>query len=199
MNLGDQYFNVKSWDGRNIKWAWYSKDHKTVYILDQKNWGFSLDFWNVSNLIGKYCLQLFTKDKWNRVIASNKFYVDITPAPTQAITNTFETINIYPNYYTEINIPIDLIFRSVDDNFYYSSYWTDNSTGIASRIFKNKNGTLNLLVEAFGDKGWKLSLSILDSFCQTTELLIDVNVLRCASKDWIKWKGPLQNDWLICK
>ena len=51
-----------------------------------------------------------------------------------------------------------------------------------------------LFVKAFGNIGWQISVSSTNSDCQTSEILLSVNVLEWASKDWLECSGPYESD-----
>ena len=50
-------------------------------------------------------------------------------------------------------------------------------------------------VSVVGD--FDLILTVTDVIGQTSEELISVSVYRCASRDWIKWVGSYETDWIF--
>ena len=104
---------------------------------------------------------------------------------------------VYPNYYTEVDIPNDLFHNFVNkEHIYRLTNWVENSTNVATKILTKDNKNFSLLVEVFGNRGCTLSLSDTNDFWQTSELQFNVTVLRCASKECLKCKGPNESDCL---
>ena len=94
------------------------------------------------------------------MISSNKFKVTINPSSPSMISNNFGPIMVYPNYYTEVDIPNDLFHNFVNQKHIYRlTDWVENSTNVATKILINDNGDFSLFVKVFGNTGCTLSLS----------------------------------------
>ena len=126
--------------------------------------------------------------------------MSILPVAPSPVLNSLGPIYVYPNYYTEVQIPKDL-FRNPNNatQTLFISNWIDNSAKIGLRVSIEEGGDKILFVQAFGYSGWKISITDYSSYCQSSEVLIDVVVLKWASQDCTKCKGPYQNDWLQWK
>ena len=142
-------------------------------------------FWVVINTI----------DGWGNNKSSNKFNVIISPITPSAILNKFDHIIVYQNHYIETELPDYLFFQNYQIMAsYVLSNWIDNSTiKIAARI-KEKDKKKYLFVKVFGDTGWQLSIYSTDSYWQTSEILLNVTVLKWSSKEWFEWSGPSDSD-----
>ena len=126
--------------------------------------------------------------------------MSILPVAPSPVLNSLGPIYVYPNYYTEVQIPRDL-FKNTDNptQKFLVNNWIDNSANIGLRVSDEEGGDKVLFVEAFENKGCKISISFYSSYCQSSEVLVDVVVLKWASQDCTKCKGPYQNDWLQWK
>lgn len=55
---------------------------------------------------------------------------------------------------------------------------------VFTRISRNKSSNSYILfVKIYGNTGCRISVANFDQYCQSSELLVDVVVLRCASKE----------------
>ena len=162
-----------SWDGNTLDWIWYSPDSQSLYILDQDKWKFSygkknltnIDLCNVSKVIGDYWVQLIAYDLWSNRISSNKFKVTINPSFPPLILNRFGPIMVYPNYYTEVDIPNDLFNNFVNQKHIYRlANWIEKSKNVATKFLTKVNKNFSLLVEVFGNRGCTLFFLILMIF-----------------------------------
>ena len=166
-----------------------------VYIAHQ------IEEWNSFKLVGTYCLQLTAIDNWNREVKSNKFNVIINPSVPSAQTNTIEPIYIYKNHYGEMVLP-EFLFFSYEGyiSTIKSSNWIDrNDIKVITRVTEdiNKN-SFSLFVKVYGETGWQISISSRNSFCQISEIVVNITVLTWASKDCFEWSGPYESDWIVC-
>ena len=53
-----------------------------------------------------------------------------------------------------------------------------------------------MLIKAYNSGSWQISIYTNNTFCQTSEVLVDVTVKRWASKTCYQCKGPYDIDWL---
>ena len=153
-------------------------------------------------MFGTYWVQLTDVDNWNNYIESNKFNVTIKPSTPFAQTNTIQSINVYANHYTEVQLPDFLFYNKgqVSLNLQSSSWVHSSNANVATRITEDiENKSLSLFVKVFGDTGWQISIFSNSSFCQSSEFLLDINVLKWASKEWHECVGPYESDWISCK
>ena len=119
------------------------------------------------------------------------------PSPT---TNSFDIITVYQNYYTEVVIPKYLFYDlSATLNYSCSNWIYDKSNRIATRISTNTTTNVStLLVKAYGSKGWNITIIGNNSYCQSSEVIVHVNVLSWSSKACFQCKGPTDADWIQC-
>ena len=123
--------------------------------------------------------------------------MSIQPKSPSPVLNTLGPIYVYPNYYNEVQIPNDLFINSSSTTHSFQvNNWIDNSAKVGLRISVGEEGSIVLFVKAFDNKGCKISITFYTSYCQSSEVLVDVVVLKWASQDCTKCKGPYQNDWL---
>ena len=136
-----------------------------------------------------------TIDGWGNNIDSNKFNVTISPISPSAISNKLYPIVVYQNHYIKTELPDYLFFQNYQRmESYILSMCIDNSTiKIAARIELN-NSMSYLFVKVFGDTSWQLSVYSTDSYWQTSEILLNVTVLKWSSKEWFEWSGPSDSD-----
>ena len=151
-------------------------------------------------MIGSYWVQLFTVDSWNNKISSNQFNVTINPYLSSPVTDSFKSLIVYQNYYTEVIIPKYLFFDlSATSNYSCSNWIYDKSNRIATRISTNTTTNVStLLVKAYGSKGWNITIVDNNSYCQSSEVIVHVNVLSWSSKECFQCKGPTDADWIQC-
>ena len=81
---------------------------------------------------------------------------------------------------------------------YKTSNWIDeNHIKIATRTFEDyKSGTHYLFVKVYGDVGCQISIYNQNSNWQTSEIKVDITVLKWASKDCFECSGPYESDWI---
>ena len=160
-----------------------------------------LDVWNSNNLFKNYWIQLIAYDSWDYKILSNKFSVTISPFFPPAITDKINQINVYNNYFTEVVIPRNLFYSTYKNLDLYSTSWIDNSNiRIATKIFtNNQTNESSLYVKVYGDTGWNITIVDRNSYCQSSEVVVSINVIGWASKECTQCKGPTDSDWLQCK
>ena len=126
-----------------------------------------------------YWVQLTAVDNWNNYVESNEFNVTIKPSTPFAQTNTIKPIYVYANHYTEVQLPDFLFYNKYEEaQNIQSSNWvnSNNKVSIATRITKNtENKSVSLYVKVFGDTGWQISIFSNNSFCQSSEFLLDTS------------------------
>ena len=129
-------------------------------------------------MIGSYWVQLFAVDSCGNKVSSNQFNVTINPYFPAPTTNSLESLIVYQNYYTEVIIPKYLFFDlSATSNYSCSNWVYDKSNRIATRISTNTTTNVStLLVKAYGSKGWNITITDNNSFCQSSEIVVSVNV-----------------------
>ena len=106
---------------------------------------------------------------------------------------------MYQGHYTEVKLPDQLFISKLGSNLNYtSSNWINqNSINIMTQIRnKTSNSGDNLFIKAFGDKGCVISITSTDSFWQSSEVLVNIEVQKWASKIWIECDGPYESNWL---
>ena len=108
---------------------------------------------------------------------------------------------IYENHYVYIKLPDNLFINQNRSalSFYPSGWTNSNYAKIATRIDTDDvDSNLYLSVKVFGNKGWQISINAINSFCQASEILIDINVQKWASKEWFECSGPYESDCISC-
>ena len=193
-----------------IDWIWYSESNQTLYVYNQTACGFKfgkalqiiqIDGWDNSNMYGVHWVKLTSTDNWNNSIDSNKFNVTINASLPPSQANKVDPINVYQNHYVDVMLP-DYLFvnqEGVVSSFDTSDWVNSNDVKVATRITANQDdGSVNLYVKVFGNKGCQISVYTNSLFCQTSEALVDIVVLGCASKEWFECSGPYESDCISC-
>ena len=124
----------------------------------------------------------------------------INPYLSSPVTDSFKSLIVYQNYYTEVVIPKYLFFDlSATSNYSCSNWIYDKSNRIATRISTNTTTNVStLLVKAYGSKGWNITITDNNSYCQSSEVIVRINVLSWSSKECFQCKGPTDADWIQC-
>ena len=137
-----------------------------------------IDPWNTTSMIGTYWVQLFAVDRCGNKVSSNQFKVTINPYLPSPTTNSFDIITVYQNYYTEVVIPKYLFFDLYTTSTYsWSNCIYNKLNTIATRISTDQTTNVStLLVKAFGNKGWNITIVDNNSYCQSSEVIVHVNV-----------------------
>ena len=132
-------------------------------------------------MFGTYWVQLTAVDNWNNYVESNEFNVTIKPSTPFAQTNTIKPIYVYANHYTEVQLPDFLFYKKgqIPLDLQSSSWVYSSNANVAIRISEDiNNKRFSLLAKVFGDTGWQISIFSNSSFCQFSEFLLDINVLK---------------------
>ena len=91
-----------------------------------------IDPWNTISMVGTYWVQLFAVDSCGNKESSNRFNVMINPYISLPVTDTFESLTVYQNYYNEVAIPKYLFYDlSLTSNYSYSNCIYDKHNTIA--------------------------------------------------------------------
>ena len=138
-------------------------------------------------------------DGWANNYESNKFNVTIGPSSPSANLNLFGPLYLYENHFIEVELP-DYYFihnnQSMTD--FKSSSCIDNAKiKIATRITQVSNKNI-LFVKVFGNIGWQISIYNTNIYWQISEILVSVNVIKWASKEWSECSGPYESDCISC-
>ena len=151
-----------------------------------------------SKMFGTYWVQLSAIDSWSNYVESNKFNVTIKPSTPFAQTNTIQSIYVYANHYTEVQLPDFLFYnKEVVASNLRSSNWINSNSKLATRITEDSmSKSLKLFVKVFGTTGWNISILSNNSFWQSSEFIVDIVVLKWASKEWFECAGPYDSDWI---
>ena len=105
-------------------------------------------------------------------------------------------------YYGEqsklVVLPDDLFTDPDGDQLTYSStnYFEPNYLNIATTISKKEANILFIYVNSLSIGKSQISIVATDPYGLWNFLLVNVTIDPWASKDWIKWNGNLQSDWL---
>ena len=196
--------------GQPIDWIWYSESNQTLYVYNQTVCAFKfgkalqiirIDGWDNSNMYGVHWVKLTSTDNWNNRIDSNEFNVTINASLPPSQANKVDQINVYQNHYVDVKLP-DYLFvnhKGIVSSFDTSHWVNSNDVKVATRITANQDdGSVNLYVKVFGNKGCQISVYTNSLFCQTSEALVDIVVLECASKEWFECSGPYESDCISC-
>ena len=143
--------------------------------------------------LNKQWVLLKAYDSWGKEYYSNKFTITIQNlnAHPLAITGTFGPLTIYVGTEKIFLISPDLYYTNNND-LIKGMYVTKLNWTISAKL-KNviEKSTIDdsyyLYLLSNNSMTWYLSLNILNSKNQTTEVIFQVNVLQWASKDCIKW------------
>ena len=167
----------------------------SFYIINK------IDQWSISEFIGSHWVNLCIIDNWENQLCSNEFNINVASFQLSSFQLNFSSINVYANYYTEIAIPNNLFYSPNDNSDLYSTSWIDNSNiRIATKIFTNdQTNESSLYVKVYGDTGWNITIVDRNSYCQSSEVVVSINVIGWASKECTQCKGPTDSDWLQCK
>ena len=137
------------------------------------------------------------------MIVSNRFNITLLPQYSVSATNKIGQIMVFKNYYTQVRIPDDMFsmypYQTQNASVLHSTNWIEQSEiEIATRIMKEaENQDSTLFIKAFDGSGrCKISIFTNNSFCQTSEVLVDVEIRKWASKECYQCKGPTEADWL---
>ena len=70
---------------------------------------------------------------------------------------------------------------------------------VATRIdsIPDEGGNI-LYIKAFEVGKWQISIYTSNTYCQSSEVLVEINVAKWASSLWLKCQGPYESDWLEC-
>ena len=101
----------------------------------------------------------------------------------------------------EVILPQNLFIDVDGDKLNYtSSGWIDSHTlNIISGIRSDSDiSTLYVFIKQFKIGSWNITITATDPKDQTNTILVEVEILNCASKDCILWNGALQINWLKC-
>ena len=129
------------------------------------------------------------------------FNVSISPDLPSPLTNKVPSVTVYENYYTEVPIPSNLFYGLNNFSDLYSTNCIDNNNvKVVTRISKDMNTNEYLLfVKVYGSIGWNITVVDRNSYWQSSESIISINVVGWSSKEWDQCKGPTDSDWLQCK
>ena len=97
-------------------------------------------------------------------------------------------------------VPPDL-FYSLDDSLTFSistPNWNKNYSLNTNLSKYNQTGQYYLYLSSQSVQVWYLGIFATDKYNQTASVTFEVIVNTCASKDCLKWNGPLQADWTEC-
>ena len=146
--------------------------------------------------------KLWSTDLCGTLMCSNKF--NVTQQPTAhnppVITNTFGPFSIYENYIFVFEVPSDLFYSS-DNSLSYSistPNWNKYNSFTANLSKYNISGQYYLYLSSQFKQVWYLELFATDKYNQTASVTVEVIINACASKDCLKWNGPLQANWTEC-
>ena len=106
---------------------------------------------------------------------------------------------MYQNHFIEVEFPDDYFVQNNKSitNYQSTSCIDKTNIKIATRITQNNNKSI-LFVKVFGDTGWKISIMNTNTYWQTSEVLLSVNVLKWASKEWSECSGPYESNCISC-
>ena len=185
------FVNAVDWSsGSILSWLYFNTSSSILMLKDQMP-------------INKIWCKLWSTDLCGRSICSNEFNVTQhhTSHKPPAITNTFGPLTIYVNYKFLFEVPSDLFYSS-DDSLKYSisiPNWNKNyslTTNLSKHI---QTGRYFLYLSSQFVQVWYLYLFATDKYNQITSITVEVIIQICASKDCLKWNGPLQADCTECR
>ena len=94
---------------------------------------------------------------------------------------------------------MSMIYDKDLDNIKLNAYFKSGTVGLkypsVTHIIKGVEFFIYIEGTVVGD--FDLILTVTDVIGQTSEELISVSVCRCASRDWIKWVGSYETDWIF--
>ena len=184
--------NAVNWTSNlTIAWIKYEKQNSTLQLMP-----FNINIFN-------QCVKLSSVDSCQNKQYSNEFFITIKYSLTPpAIGNTFGPLNVYTGESKLFSIPDDLFISNQLFSLQYAVSvlsWSVKSILIANITKSDKDGQSYLYIQSLDAKTCFIIISATDSNNQSAEIIVQVNALNWASKDWLECKSQYQSDWIKCK
>ena len=193
LNLQSSFdIQVVDWANDNlISWIQFVKQNLTL----------------IFNLINRntktQCARLLSNDSCNSKVFSNNFTIFVVPFVNSPpiLANKFGPLKLYTGQKKIFLIPEDLFLTSQSEPLKYSVgvlNWSISSFLLVNVSFSKLDNSSYLYVNSKDPKSCFFVLSATDSSNQAAEIIIEIDVLNWASKDWIEWNSQYQSDWTKC-
>ena len=141
-------------------------------------------------------------DSCNHAIYSNRFKISILNKTSLYIGNTFGPLLMFIGEKKVFFIPNDLFISSDPSSLRISVQVLDWSSSVNLTIYVEYSKQFEsyyLYLNPITSNICHLSLSATDSSNQAIEVSFELDVLSCASKDWLKWTSNIQSgctEWI---
>ena len=141
-------------------------------------------------------------DSCNREVYSNRFKISILSKSSLYIGNTFGPLLMFIGEKRLFLIPNDLFISSDPSSLKISVQvinWSTSANITAYVEYSKQFESYYLYLNSITSNICHLSLSATDSSDQVIEVWFELDVLSCASKDWLKWTSNLQSgctEWI---
>ena len=144
-------------------------------------------------------VELRSYDSCKIAVYSSKFYILSNakyPLPP-SIWNSFGPIKVYVGNKSLFLIPTDLFRTQNNSKLEYSASvvnWSNHSPLIIS-INEASFGCNYLFVLSNEEKSCQIIIRAVDLYYQSSEILVNVDVISWASKDWVSCENEYQSGW----
>ena len=170
--------------------------HQTINWIDFSNSTLKLP--QNATLYNQTWFKLVSTDSCNNKVYSNSFYIIIIRS-SPVLINKFGPLIVPRGIYTLFEIPDDLFIDFDNNPLTYNasiiSWSVQKFWDIGTKL--NSNDKIYLYLFSNFSMNWNASITV-SSIYSTSEIVADIEIIKWASKNWIKCNGPNQRQCTEC-
>ena len=183
---------VVDWANNNvISWIQFDKQNSMLILCP------------INNYVQIQCAKLLSSDSCQNKVYSNEFTIFVIKSMNSppTLANRFGPLQIYSKRTKLFVIPDDLFISPQHSPLKYSVQvlrWSVNTLLSANVTISKYDNSSILYLQSNDPKTCFITLCATDSYGQSAETEVEVDMLNWASKDCVEWTSQYQDGWTKC-